>query len=396
MDFVTDLNPVGPERYDAVLVIADRYSRCVMMIPTHKKAGAETTARLFLRHCISYTGLPRRIISDRDARFMCAFWQTLHALLGTRLSPSTAYQSQTDGLAERSIGSLEEALRTFCGYGFNANLPDAIVNWADLLPALAFAYNSSVHKSTQQIPFLLERGYVPRGILDAIKDALPLRRLKPSKEGTTYAKMLESAATRAKESLHSAFEQMKSRWDKSHKERSYEPGDLVRVSTKYMSFKGIHNKMKQAFLGPFKVIEMVGSNAVRVQLDEVHKDKHNVFNVSKVQPFNESSEEAFPGRRPNEIEVPPIISDEGDELYEVELIRQKRKAKDGGFEYLVHWKNYGVEYDEWITTDKIHATELIEQFEKTESIKTARNAQRATKGRKENPPSRLQPVRTRQ
>jgi transposase InsO family protein len=210
MDFVTGLPIVGKYDYNAVLVVSCRYSRAIVLCPTTKDADAEQTARVFVQHALVVSGLPRVIISDRDPKFTSDFWQTLHARLGTKLSMSTAHHPQTDGLAERQIGSFEEALRAFCGFGFDADdLKDEQVNWVDLLPALAFAYNSSVHASTKQAPYMLERGYIPRGVLDALADSLPLKKVNPCSNATIYSDLLDLTARRAKDALRVAFEYSK-------------------------------------------------------------------------------------------------------------------------------------------------------------------------------------------
>ncbi|MBW0473854.1 hypothetical protein O181_013569 [Austropuccinia psidii MF-1] len=55
--------------------------------------------------------------SDRDPKFTSEFLKTLYDMLGTKISFSTPYHPQTDGLAERMIQSMEDILRRFCAYG---------------------------------------------------------------------------------------------------------------------------------------------------------------------------------------------------------------------------------------------------------------------------------------
>ena len=43
-------------------------------------------------------GVPKKIISDRDAKFTSRFWKDLFAGLGTQLDFSTVYHQQIDGL----------------------------------------------------------------------------------------------------------------------------------------------------------------------------------------------------------------------------------------------------------------------------------------------------------
>ncbi|MBW0583281.1 hypothetical protein O181_122996 [Austropuccinia psidii MF-1] len=75
------------------------------------------------------------MISDRDPKFTSALWTNLHQLFRTKLSFSTSYHPQTDGLAKRMIQTLEDM--------------------CNLLPALELAYKTSIHASTNKTPAIL-------------------------------------------------------------------------------------------------------------------------------------------------------------------------------------------------------------------------------------------------
>ncbi|MBW0464574.1 hypothetical protein O181_004289 [Austropuccinia psidii MF-1] len=75
------------------------------------------TSLLICNRFIPHKGLFKNIISDRDPKLTSALWTNLHRLFGTKLSFSTAYDPQSDGLAERMIQTLEDIIRTFCAYG---------------------------------------------------------------------------------------------------------------------------------------------------------------------------------------------------------------------------------------------------------------------------------------
>ncbi|MBW0587186.1 hypothetical protein O181_126901 [Austropuccinia psidii MF-1] len=100
MDWVTVLPPGGDRSYNAFLVLVDRYSKTPMFLPCHKNDTGVYTDIMIRHKVISHTGLFQNIISDRDPRFTSALWTNLQSLFGTKLSFSTAYHPQTDGLAE--------------------------------------------------------------------------------------------------------------------------------------------------------------------------------------------------------------------------------------------------------------------------------------------------------
>ncbi|MBW0487516.1 hypothetical protein O181_027231 [Austropuccinia psidii MF-1] len=77
---------------------------------------------------------------------------------GTKLSFSTAYHPQTDRLEERMLQTSEYMIKIFCAYGVELKDSDGFTHdWCTLIPELELAYNISVHSSTFQTPFMLEK-----------------------------------------------------------------------------------------------------------------------------------------------------------------------------------------------------------------------------------------------
>ncbi|MBW0462996.1 hypothetical protein O181_002711 [Austropuccinia psidii MF-1] len=94
------------------------------------------TALLLWSRVISCTGLLKNIISDRDPKITSALWTNFHRLFGTKLSFSTAYHPQKDGLAERMIQTLEDMIERFCAYGLAFKDSDGFTHdWCTLIPA---------------------------------------------------------------------------------------------------------------------------------------------------------------------------------------------------------------------------------------------------------------------
>ncbi|MBW0585940.1 hypothetical protein O181_125655 [Austropuccinia psidii MF-1] len=114
MDWVTGLPPGGDRRYNAFLVIVQKFSKTPILLPCHKDGTAMDTALLIWNRVVSCTGIFTSIISDRDPKFTSALWTNIHQLFGTKLSFYTAHHPQTDGLAERMIQTLEDMVRRFC------------------------------------------------------------------------------------------------------------------------------------------------------------------------------------------------------------------------------------------------------------------------------------------
>jgi hypothetical protein len=55
------------------------------------------TAKKVFNHWYRWFGLPKKIISDMDGRFISRFWKELFRLAQARLAMATSHHPQTDG-----------------------------------------------------------------------------------------------------------------------------------------------------------------------------------------------------------------------------------------------------------------------------------------------------------
>jgi hypothetical protein len=216
MDFIMDL-PVTPGKNDAIMVLVDKLTKYVHLVPCRKKITSEDVARLFVQHIFQHHGTPKVLISDRDPRFTSDFWISFCKRLGMdKPRYSTAYHPQTDGQTERTNRVLEEVLRHF--------IDGRHANWEELLPLAAFAINNSRSSTTGETPYFLNHGSHP---------ATPASLGVPEGKLPTLEVIfqdMESSLSRVKELLKSAQDRQKGTFPNGSRARGgNRPETLVRT-----------------------------------------------------------------------------------------------------------------------------------------------------------------------
>jgi hypothetical protein len=153
LDFIVKL-PIS-QGFDSILTITDQgCTKASIFIPCNKDITAEETAALYIKHVFAHFGLPTKVISDRDPRFMSKFMQAACKATGINHTPSTAYHPRTDGQSERNNQWLETAIRFITD--------QKQTNWAPYLPIAQFIHNNWPSDTTRKSPFFLLMGFNPR------------------------------------------------------------------------------------------------------------------------------------------------------------------------------------------------------------------------------------------
>ena len=95
---------------------------------------------------------------------------------------------------------------------------------------------------------------------------------------------MDSTWWMAKENMNKAQERMKKYEDRQCRLINFEEGDRVLLSMQNLRFKNIPNKLKQRFVGSFRIEEKIGKYAYRLGLLDEWKI-HDVFYVSLLKPW---------------------------------------------------------------------------------------------------------------
>ena len=267
VDFITELPESNGK--DAIMVVVDSMTKRSHFISTVTTLTAAGTAQLYLRHVWKHHGLPKRVISDRGPQFVAEFTKELYRVLGIKLAATTAYHPQGDGQTERINQELEQFLRLF----INQRQDD----WDDLLPYAEFQYNNHVHSATQNIPFLLDTGRIPRMGFEPDQKQSKVESVNEFKART------EAALEEAKAALIKSKDDMAKYYDRRRTPApEYQPGDKVFLDASDIHTTRPSRKLSHRRLGPFPVVKKVGNGAYRLHLPPSMSQLHPVFNVVKL------------------------------------------------------------------------------------------------------------------
>jgi RNase H-like domain found in reverse transcriptase/Integrase zinc binding domain len=341
VDLIVDLTPSEPDKYNAIVVFCCHLSKMVRLIPTHTTLTTEGFVEIFFREIFPHYGMPTKIVSDRGPQWNSKFFRALCDRADIRLSLSTAYHPQTNGLVERTNEVVETALRHYVA-------PDQ-TDWNKKLPFVEFALNDMNRDASGVTPFRMNRITVPLSPFEAVKDRIATQSdiQYPKSELVTWMGVsmpkgertfLQSQEefSRARQSVHWAKCKMKEAHDKQGiVNHHYSTGELVWLSTKHISLRhpSLRHKFSPKFVGPVKVLEC-SSNGSTVLLELPSNLKiHPRVSVTLVKPY----------KARNDSEIQPVWID-GAQEWEVEaiinhnIVSTKSKRKQKYVEFLVQWK----------------------------------------------------------
>ncbi|SMY30032.1 unnamed protein product [Zymoseptoria tritici ST99CH_1A5] len=213
-DFVTNLPPTA-DGFDTLLVQTDKMPNRVMLVPGKSTWKAPEWAQVWLVATQERDwSIPVGWISDMNKWFMSEFFKRVFQLLGTRLFTSTAYHPQTDGQSERTIQTVNVALRYF-----TTEYPDH--QWSDALPRIQSYLNTSPSATTGYSPHQIVFGFNCRvDAMDAFRTA----------EESDYIALRQEARDNAYDAMVFATAQTKTRYDSKHKPIAFKFSEPVRVT----------------------------------------------------------------------------------------------------------------------------------------------------------------------
>jgi hypothetical protein len=335
MDFITKLPPSGG--CDSILTITDHdCTKAVILVPCKEAMSSEEFLELYRERAFPYTGIPKRLITDRDVRFTSELFRELCDQLAIKHNMSTAYHPQTDGQSEWTNQNVETVLRIFCNHAQD--------NWREWLPIVQYILNSRPSATTKFSPYELWMGKVPA-------THQPER---PSKLAHFEGRKMQML--QARKQAHDAILAAQTLLAKKTNYHKYQKGDEVWLEARNLKTTHPTHKLRDKRFGPFRVRDVLGEVNYRLEIPRNWKI-HDVFHASVLHPSTQTS------INPNRYQEPPPDLIDGHEEWEVEqILASRRSGKGRTLQYLVQWKGYSDAHNSWEPSEEIHAPQLIAAF----------------------------------
>ena len=115
---------------------------------------APTVAKHIFESWICKFGTPLEFVSDNGKEFCNNLAKELYALLQIKHSTTTPYWPQCNSQAEVANKTIQKYLASF--------VDATTLDWPVYMAPMAFAYNTSMHRSINTTPFFLTHGVEPR------------------------------------------------------------------------------------------------------------------------------------------------------------------------------------------------------------------------------------------
>ncbi|GBG84591.1 hypothetical protein CBR_g38874 [Chara braunii] len=157
IDF-TDMGKVSEAGNSQVMVIVDRFSKFMNLIPFPPHAPTELVIEEFHQQYILQFGIPKTIVSDRDTRFISKDWKDFTSqIYDIKLNKTSGRHPEANGLAEEINQTVIQLLRALI-------VPDQN-KWDKELHKVKGLYNNFIHSATGVTPNQLQFGWSMRNPL---------------------------------------------------------------------------------------------------------------------------------------------------------------------------------------------------------------------------------------
>ena len=271
---ITGPHPVSNKGNIYILTLIDHFTKWVELFPMRNQE-ASTVARLLVDRVFCVHGMPHQLLTDQGANFESELFREICSRLSIDKIRTTAYKPSTNGNIERFHSTLNSILAKWVSENHR--------DWDDKVPAVAFAYRTSVHEATGFTPYFLLHGREARTPADLVYG--------PPGESEQYTSTVEFVAAQqekirdafaiVREHLGVAAERRKDRYDMRTRPSAFKPGTFVWCLVPRRR-RGRSHKWQSFYEGPFLVTRQLGP--VNAEIQRSSSSRKLVVHVDKLKP----------------------------------------------------------------------------------------------------------------
>ena len=213
--------------------------------------------------------------TDRGKEFENEVLRNGCGILGIHKSCTTGYGPNSDGAVEKTQATISSI--------FAKTVKSHQKDWSDLVPYVAFAYNTAVHSVTKHTPFYLMFARHPiTGIDWQLEHPSPAEVQDVNEFSEQMRERMREAHELVAEQLKCAFVRNKARYNARVKAIQFKVGDFVWFFSPRKK-QGLSRKWQLMTSGPFKVVRRV--NLVNYVIQKTPRSNAFICHVDRMRKF---------------------------------------------------------------------------------------------------------------
>ena len=337
IDFILKLSFMNSNDMNCIMTMTNKFTKKCMTLFDKIIHNAKDWINVLITTLITRDwNISRKIINDRDRKFMSLFWQIIFKRIEMTLLISIVYHSQIDEQFERINQTIEITLRFWLFDSKNTN-------WLTILFYLTIFYNNVINVT---IDFALNELIYDFKINDTLN---MLKNLFVE----NYFRLKQIKRESAKKIMIFANFMHKRRYDETHIDIQFKIDDYVffKLHADYITFDLSNHKFNQQRVDSFKLIDRVDTLIYRLELSFVMQI-HFVIFIAQLKFASSSNSDSYQRSKSNNSLSITTKNDDFDDFtqtsnYEIERLLNRRITSTNKINYLIKWKNYDSKHNVW-------------------------------------------------